>query len=72
MEIIGDYGSHQLVRISDKYFITRQISPDDVPCMNCHRLLIDEIPLRVFCGDQGSKGELTFCFGCAEKLGILK
>ena len=69
LETIADYGECQLIRIQDKYFITRQVSPDSVPCMNCHGL-IEDVPLRIF-ADDGNKGELTFCFGCAEKLGIL-
>lgn len=72
MEVIEDYGNHQLVKIAEKYFITKQISPDYVPCMDCHKLITDDVPLRLFCGNEGSKGELTFCFECAEKLGILK
>lgn len=38
------------------------------PCLECWRLIVD-VPLILFI-DEGRKGELDFCFECANKLKI--
>ena len=38
-------------------------------CLNCGRLIID-VPLILFI-DEGKKGELDFCSGCALELGLI-
>jgi len=40
------------------------------PCLECGRLIIG-VPLTLFIG-KGVKGELDFCWECAEKLGIME
>ena len=39
------------------------------PCLNCGRLIIS-VPLILFIA-KGKGGKLDFCFGCAEKMGLL-
>jgi hypothetical protein len=57
------------VELKGRVFLPLNCRANVGPCLNCGRLIIG-IPLILFIA-KGESGELDFCFGCAEKLGIL-
>jgi len=60
-----------LVKIKDKYFETTDLSLDEPACMNCHRLIKDEIPIIIWTSEEKDCRELHFCQECASQLGII-
>jgi hypothetical protein len=57
------------ISLNGREFLPLKCRANVGPCLNCGRLIIG-VPLILFIA-KGEGGELDFCFGCAEKLGIL-
>lgn len=72
MNIVNETETEVLVNLNGLYFWSRIISPDAefCDCMNCHKLIGDDIPIRFFLYG-GKKGELVFCPACASKIGVM-
>lgn len=68
-DIVGWQLAEEPVKILGKEFYPIISRANVGPCLNCGKLVIGA-PLILFL-DEGRKGELDFCFSCAEKLGIL-
>ena len=68
-DVVGWKLSETPVKIMGKEFYPIISRANVGPCLNCGKFVIG-VPLILFL-DEGRKGELDFCFRCAEDLGIL-
>jgi len=68
-DIAGWEFQDKIHQILGKTFLPLKTRANIGPCLECGKLVIDA-PLILFI-DEGRSGELDFCFGCAETLGIL-